>query len=1128
MILMTRFARPLSARASVLTVLAALALFFAAGSRNALAQTATSLEVNVEGDRAEFVARGRLSEMSVEVYAPSGEMVFQSATAYAGQAVVWDMTNEAGEPVADGVYIATVSMRMDSGRLRKRIEQVIVSRAGKEGVAAQTLEEPTPTAVGTITGEGTAGMIAKFNGTNTVTNSALTESSRKIGLNSSAPAATLQVNGLQPTAAAGNGTNADVLFTTTGGKGGNTTGTTGQTGGAGGDVSIAAGNGGAAPAGSTNGRGGNLTLQAGSPGGGAGTAGASGNVLIEPTGVGNVGIGTNSPASKLTVKGGDIQIETAGRGIKFPDNTVQTTAAAAGLAGVAHNATLTGDGTAGSPLAVANNLSLTGNGTFGGTLSAGVVSFTGFRIENTATSPNVIGGYPDNAVSNGVVGATIAGGGYAADTDEGDDNVVFDNYGTIGGGLGNSAGKSGGTTDDGRFATIGGGTRNFASGEASTVAGGRGNGAIGLYATVGGGQSNRATGDMSTAGGGHNNQALGVKSTIPGGYSNIASGVYSFAAGQRAKAQHQGSFVWSDSTTASPNYFSSTAANQFLIKAAGNVGINTNAPTATLHVAGTGLFTGTLTVQGLTVNGPLNAPDSTSFIHNQTGSVQSAGFKINGEGAAAVFNAFTQFNLGGVRVLTTAGTNNIIAGASAGLNNTGLNNAFFGRNAGMGTSGASTGGQNAFFGAESGRSDTTGGYNSFFGYRAGEANTTGGGNVFAGNSAGQKNTQGNENTFVGSEAGRENLTGSRNAFFGKYAGLNTTASNNVAAGYGAGVNNTGGSANIFVGTSAGASNTTESGNTFVGSNSNGAAGVSNATAIGQRALVTQSDSLVLGSINGQNGATANTNVGIGTSAPRTQLHIRKDAPGALGPVITLMNGSGGASAGAAIDFNGYDTGSNPPTARILSTDDNSASSELSFWTKNPGAATNQLMRRMTLHSNGDITLGVSDDTITTTVYGKLTVSNEVCAQNVPCASDARLKQNITGLGYGLKDLLRLRPVSWHWKARPEGMLQLGFVAQEVEPVMPELVLRGEDASKPLGLNYMGFLPVVIKAVQEQQAQIERQQAVIAAQREQLRSEQSQIASLEARLAALERAAGRPHRRAHRASSARAGRTFAQR
>ncbi|HKQ52811.1 MAG TPA: tail fiber domain-containing protein [Pyrinomonadaceae bacterium] len=118
------------------------------------------------------------------------------------------------------------------------------------------------------------------------------------------------------------------------------------------------------------------------------------------------------------------------------------------------------------------------------------------------------------------------------------------------------------------------------------------------------------------------------------------------------------------------------------------------------------------------------------------------------------------------------------------------------------------------------------------------------------------------------------------------------------------------------------------------------------------------------------------------------------------------------------------------------------------------------------------------------VTSTLFVQGNVCANNIPCSSDSRLKQNVTNLKYGLDQLLRLRPVSWRWKSEPEGKPQMGLVAQEVEKVMPELVLKDADATRPLGLNYMALLPVAVKAIQEQQAQIREQQKQI----QQLRAE----------------------------------------
>ncbi len=120
------------------------------------------------------------------------------------------------------------------------------------------------------------------------------------------------------------------------------------------------------------------------------------------------------------------------------------------------------------------------------------------------------------------------------------------------------------------FATVAGGVGNTASGDLSTVGGGNTNTASGISATVAGGNSNAASANFATVGGGSGNSAGGAASAVPGGQLNTAQGSFSFAAGRRAKANHQGSFVRGDSTDAD---VASSGNDQFVIRAAGNVRI---------------------------------------------------------------------------------------------------------------------------------------------------------------------------------------------------------------------------------------------------------------------------------------------------------------------------------------------------------------------------------------------------------------------------------------------------------------------------------------------------------------------------------------------------------------------------
>jgi hypothetical protein len=94
------------------------------------------------------------------------------------------------------------------------------------------------------------------------------------------------------------------------------------------------------------------------------------------------------------------------------------------------------------------------------------------------------------------------------------------------------------------------------------------------------------------------------------------------------------------------------------------------------------------------------------------------------------------------------------------------------------------------------------------------------------------------------------------------------------------------------------------------------------------------------------------------------------------------------------------------------------------------------------------------------------------------SSDARLKKDVAGLTYGLKDVAALRPVTFKWKDQSRGDGRyIGFLAQDVQKVVPEVVTP-EPKSGTLAVNYSGLIPVLVKSIQEQQVIITKQEARI--------------------------------------------------
>ncbi len=98
--------------------------------------------------------------------------------------------------------------------------------------------------------------------------------------------------------------------------------------------------------------------------------------------------------------------------------------------------------------------------------------------------------------------------------------------------------------------------------------------------------------------------------------------------------------------------------------------------------------------------------------------------------------------------------------------------------------------------------------------------------------------------------------------------------------------------------------------------------------------------------------------------------------------------------------------------------------------------------------------------------------NIFLTNNPNVSSDMRLKKDISNLSYGLEEVLKMRPVSYRLKSDKEEKIKLGLIAQEVKALIPEIVTEDDSKEKFLGMSYSELIPVLIKAIQEQQKTID--------------------------------------------------------
>ena len=485
------------------------------------------------------------------------------------------------------------------------------------------------------------------------------------------------------------------------------------------------------------------------------------------------------------------------------------------------------------------------------------------------------------------------------------------------------------------------------------------------------------------------------------------------------------------------------------------------------------------------------------FYFSSTKPVTAIGYQA-GKINTGIYNTVLGYQAG---LSNTTGALNFFAGHLAGYSNTTANyNHFIGTFAGYSNT---TGIANFFEGYQSGYKNTTGFQNYFSGAQAGYSNTTASKNHFAGFQAGFSNTTGQNNHFEGYTAGSYNTTGSDNHFEGNSAGYsNSTGSQNYFSGNGAGYKNTVGLSNTFIGNQSGYSNVNGFGNNFIGFK----AGYSNASGIYNTYLGFQSGYANTGSGNvfigyqaGAQETVVSNRLIISNSQTNTPLILGDFANKLLylnGGVT--INGSAKFTEGANLDNNLFVKGqimsSNPdPNIKTLMDLENSSTEQIiSYRQKNGSSQWRQEIYQNATPANSYLGLRYYNNSLNGSlglrIYGN---GDAELSGDLTEISDGRFKKNITSLTGTINKIQQLRGVTYNWIDENKGTnQQIGFIAQEVEKVFPQLVKTNEKGFKSVAYAHM--VPVLLQAINEQQQMIEE-----------LKSANDKVKSLEERVEKLQ-------------------------
>ena len=498
----------------------------------------------------------------------------------------------------------------------------------------------------------------------------------------------------------------------------------------------------------------------------------------------------------------------------------------------------------------------------------------------------------------------------------------------------------------------------------------------------------------------------------------------------------------------------------------------------------------------------------------------TTGYEIGGK---TIFNAnpaIENLAIGdGTGNAATTGSHNQLIGDGAGANlTTGNSDVFLGTNAGSSTT---TGNGDVAIGWISGQKQTTGAFNTFVGQGTAFNTTTGSNNSFLGSGAGGANTTGNGNLFLGSGTGGANSTGNNNVYLSN-AGANendtirignTQVAAFLAGVYGSSVNS---GQPVYVdstgrlGTSGNASGYQIGGKTIFNANpaiENIAIGdgAGNATATGGKnqiigdqsgaSLTTGNADVFLGSQAGTGTTTGNGDVYIG-------FHSGQNST--TGAYNTFIGGQTGASNGTGFlnTYIGYNAGNgnnggSGNTFLGQGAGQNSTSGSNNIYINYPGGS----------NESNTVRIGDAVNQFSTYIAGIYGVTS---ASGVPVfinssgqlgtqTSSRRYKEDISDMGAATESLMKLRPVTFHYKHEYDNgprTLQYGLIAEEVAKIFPELVAYNPDGT-PYTVRYQFLSSMLLNEVQKQYRRSQQEGEIIKAQ-------QQEISKLEERLMRIEK------------------------